>query len=83
MSDRGFSQYETETLLTIRENLLRNLERVGETIEAGSFHKVRVKGGASPAQFGRVILGLLVSMQEELDERGVHPLTGLPERGKL
>jgi hypothetical protein len=74
MSDKGFSKYDTETLLTIRKNLLGNLEKVGQTIEAGSFHKTRSKGGASPAQFGHLVLGLLLSLQEELDERG-HPLT--------
>lgn len=74
MSDKGFSKYETETLLTIRKNLLRNLEGIGKTIEAGSFHTVRVKGGSPPSQFGHLVLALLESLQEELDERG-HPLT--------
>jgi hypothetical protein len=70
MSERGFSKYETETLLTTRENLLRGLEEVNKTIEAGSFHTVGEKGASPPSQSGQLTLALLLAVQEELTERG-------------
>jgi len=74
MSDSSFSQYTTETLLTTRKNLLQGLEKISETIEAGSFHTVGPKGAAPPSQAGQLTLALLLLVQEELGSRG-HDLT--------
>lgn len=70
MSDGSFSRYTDETLLTTRENLLRGLETVSKTIEAGSFHTVGPKGAAPPSQSGQLTLVLLLAVQEELGSRG-------------
>jgi hypothetical protein len=70
MSDSAFSKYTDETLLTTRKNLLRGLEKVSSTIEAGSFHTVGPKGAAPPSQSGQLTVALLLAVQEELGSRG-------------
>jgi hypothetical protein len=65
----GFEQVSTETLTVIRDNLLRGLERVAETIADGSFETVGPKGAAPPSQSGQTTLALLAGVDAELDSR--------------
>lgn len=74
MSVTGFSSKDTQTLLKIRENLLRGLDGVAASLEDGTFNTPREKGASPPSQSGFMTLGLLLAVQEVLTERG-HPLT--------
>lgn len=66
-----FTHYSTETLVSTRNSLLKGLDRVAETITAGTFHKVGSKGQAPPSQSGQLTLMLLVEINHELVGRGL------------
>lgn len=59
----------TESLATIRGNLLAGLERIAEHVDAGTFHTVGGKGKAPPAQSGHTTLALLHVVEAELQRR--------------
>lgn len=59
----------TDVLWTIRQNLLRGLDRVDEHIAAGTFEDVPAGKSCSPAQFGRLTLILLSAVDAELTTR--------------
>lgn len=65
----GFEQADTETLLIIRGNLLRGLEKVAATIADGTFETVGPKGAAPPSQSGQTTLALLTGIEAELESR--------------
>jgi hypothetical protein len=65
----GLEQASTETLTVIRDNLLRGLDRVAETISDGSFETVGPKGAAPPSQSGQTTLALLAGVDAELEAR--------------
>jgi len=74
MSDRGFSSYNDETLLAVRDNLLNGLSAVHRSLLNKTFNTPGTKGAAPPSQSGQLTLALLIGVQLELDERG-YPLT--------
>lgn len=65
-----WKKYNDSTLLSTRNSLLEGLERVGDSISAGTFHKVGPKGQAPPSQSGQMTLALLVEVNAELVNRG-------------
>lgn len=67
----GFEHADTKTLEGIRDNLLGGLNLVAKTLDDGTFHLCREKGGASPAQFGKATLALLVGVVSVLALREV------------
>lgn len=66
MIGEGFSQAKTETLLTIRENLLRGLTVLGQHVDAGTAHDIPEKRASSPVEAGSITLGILKRLDEEL-----------------
>jgi hypothetical protein len=78
MSD-GLTNSSTETLLVIRENLWNGLAVIGERFIDGTAHDQddKVKGSASPAQFGACLtLPLFFKVNTILVERGEEDYTG-------
>ncbi|RKR92637.1 hypothetical protein BDK92_7079 [Micromonospora pisi] len=69
MTGGGFEAASTETLHTIRANLLAGLDRVAGHLAAGTFHRVGPKGSAPPAQSGLLTLALLEGVDAELAHR--------------
>lgn len=67
----GYEQVDTQALEKTRDNLLGGLERVGATVEDGTFLTCGEKGAASPAQFGHLTLALLVGVVRTLVHRNV------------
>lgn len=66
---QGFATATTETLLTIRENFFRGLDRAVEHMDAGTLHVIAEKRSSTPAEAGRNILGMLTRLDEELAGR--------------
>lgn len=72
MSDgigEGFSRATAETLRIIRGNLLKGLDKVTEHLDNGTLHVVGNKRASSPAEAGRITLGLLGQIDKELRKR--------------
>lgn len=69
MLGQGFARAETETLLAIRANLLRGLDTVVKHMDAGTLHTIGEKRASSPAEAGRITLGLLGQIDKELERR--------------
>jgi hypothetical protein len=67
----GFAAADTATLEIIRSNLLGGLDKVVESLDAGTFHTVGPKGSAPPAQSGHLTLALLDEVEAELERRAV------------
>jgi hypothetical protein len=65
----GFEPYSDEVLRIIEGNLLRGLDRVADSIAAGTFTLVGEKGSAPPCEGGQITLILLRGVQSELDSR--------------
>lgn len=65
----GFENVSTEVLLVIQGNLLKGLDLVGKHVEAGTFKKAVKEGAAPPAQFGNLVLTLLLAVEDELEAR--------------
>jgi hypothetical protein len=65
----GFARASTGTLLAIRANLLKGLDQVVNHLDAGTLHVVDHKRSSSPAEAGRVTLGLLDQVDKELKNR--------------
>lgn len=63
----GFEAADTQTLLTIRANLLQGLDRVAANLAAGTFETVGPKGAAPPSQSGQTTLALLSGLEAECD----------------
>lgn len=78
----GFAAADTETLVVIRDNLLRGLDRVAEALADGSFEVIGDRGAASPSQSGHTTLALLAGVESELErrtsgQRGAEAILGL------
>lgn len=69
----GFEHASTETLETIRSNLLSGLDRIAATLAAGSFTTVGEHGAAPPSQSGQTTLALLAGIDAELTKRLERP----------
>jgi hypothetical protein len=67
----GYEHADTAALERIRENLLGGLERVGATVEDGTFLTCGEKGAASPAQAGHLTRALLIGVVRTLVHRNV------------
>jgi hypothetical protein len=65
----GFEHASLATLLALRRNLLRGLDNVAACLAAGTFHTLRPKGSAPPAQSGHLTLALLDGVNAELVAR--------------
>jgi hypothetical protein len=65
----GFDLCTTEELVIVRDNLLRGLDRVAESLDDGTFEAAREKGSAPPAQGGQITLGLLRAVEAEISSR--------------
>lgn len=75
----GMESSSTETLLIIRENLWGGLAIVGQRFIDGTAHDQddKVKGSASPAQFGAcLVLPLFFKVNTILVNRGEEDYTG-------
>jgi len=59
----------TDVLLTIRENLLKGLDRVAEHITAGTLDVIPAGKSSPPAQSGQLTLVLLSAVDAELTTR--------------
>jgi hypothetical protein len=68
--DDGVERASDETLLAIRDNLLRGLDLIAKSLVDGTFKTVGKKGAAPPSQAGQLTLGMLVSVNNELVARG-------------
>lgn len=65
----SFAGVPTETLTTIRANLVAGLDKVAAAIDAGAFHTIAKGKSSPPAQSGHLTLALLVGVDEELTRR--------------
>lgn len=67
-------EWSTENLLSIRENLLKGLDKVAEHIENGTLDVGDPEKKINPPRAGgELTLMLLVRVNEELDKRGIDP----------
>lgn len=64
-----FETYPTPVLRAVEENLLRGLDRVAESLDAGTFFLVGPGGKAAPCESGNITLGLLNAVRAELARR--------------
>lgn len=64
----GFARATTETLLAIRANLLKGIDRVVEHLDSGTLHE-RGSKASTPAEAGCITLGLLRQIDKELRNR--------------
>jgi hypothetical protein len=64
------SKVKTPALIKTWNNLKKGLDEVDKTIQKGTFHKVGVKGAASPAQAGQLTLWFALAVHQELTKRG-------------
>lgn len=69
----GFKKASTETLLIVRDNMLKGLEKVAEHIEAGTLDVSPGEKQNPPRAGGELTLLLLTVVNSILDERGVAP----------
>lgn len=70
----GFQKASTETLLIIRDNMLKGLDKVAEHIEAGTLDVGNPEKKENPPRAGgQLTLMLLTVVNSILDERGVAP----------
>jgi len=65
----GHENASTETLISIRENLLNGLTVIGQHVQAGTFEVAKKPGAAPPSQAGWLNLILLVGIEDELEAR--------------
>lgn len=67
----GFAEADRETLLTLRGNLLRGLDRVAAHAAAGTLYEVPPGAATPPAASGWLMTILLEQVNAELREREV------------
>ncbi len=65
----GFTTADTDTLRTIRGNLLRGMDEVARSLVDGTFNIAGARGSAPPAQSGQTTLALLNRIDDELASR--------------
>lgn len=65
----GFAEVDSDTLLAVRRNLLRGLDRVAEHAAAGTLHVVPAGGYTPPAASGWLTVALLDQVNAELRAR--------------
>lgn len=58
-----------ETLLAIRQNLLKGLDKVAEHVDKGTLRVIAAGRASSPGEAGRISLGMLTRLDEELADR--------------
>lgn len=61
----------TDTLLAIRENLLKGIDSVAEHLDNGTIDTQTKEGAATPREAGALTLMLLVKINEILLSRGL------------
>jgi hypothetical protein len=69
----GLKNASTETLLVIRDNLLKGLDKVAEHLENGTLDVSPGEKQNPPRAGGQLTLMLLTVVNSILDERGVAP----------
>lgn len=65
----GFEETSTKNLLVIRENLVKGIQAVADSLDRGTFHQIGPKGEASPAIAGQLTWILFQAVEEELERR--------------
>jgi hypothetical protein len=70
MTETGFETYTTETLMIVRNNLIRGLGLIGETVENGTFNTPARPKAAPASQFGALVLNMYVNVSKVLTDRG-------------
>jgi hypothetical protein len=65
----GFENVKIETLIKIRGNLLKGLDKVADSLKDGTYKKIGPKGEASPSESGNLTLSLLKNVEAELKSR--------------
>lgn len=67
----NFTNTPTKDLLAVWKKLKGGLDKVSDSLEKGTFHKVGPKGEAPPSQSGQTTLWFAVAVDNELTRRGV------------
>jgi hypothetical protein len=58
-------------LIVLWNNFLSGMTEVAKTIDNGTFHTPKAKGGAPPSQAGQLVLWMGLAVDQELNSRGI------------